>query len=134
MTSKIITGANKGIGFETARQLGALGMTVLVGARDVERGRDAERALRDGGADAHAVQLDVTDATSVQRAAERIEADYGRLDVLVNSRHRDRRAPGPPAERDLPRRHARGLRDQRLRRGRCDQRHAAAAAPRPRAS
>src|SRR5215471_4719830 len=87
MTARIalITGANKGIGFETARQLGALGMTVLVGARDQERGRDAERALRDGGADAHAVQLDVTDATSVQRAAERIEADHGRLDVLVNN-------------------------------------------------
>lgn len=87
MTAKIalITGANKGIGFETARQLGALGMTVLVGARDEERGRDAERALRDGGADARAVQLDVTDAKSVQRAADRIEADYGRLDVLVNN-------------------------------------------------
>ena len=87
MTTKValITGANKGIGFETARQLGALGMTVLVGARDARRGADAERALRDGGADAHAVQLEVTDATSVRRAAERIEADYGRLDVLVNN-------------------------------------------------
>ena len=87
MTTKIalITGANKGIGFETARQLAALGMTVLVGARDEERGRRAERALRDGGADAHFVQLDVTDAKLVQRAAEWIEAEYGRLDVLVNN-------------------------------------------------
>jgi NAD(P)-dependent dehydrogenase (short-subunit alcohol dehydrogenase family) len=87
MTAKIalITGANKGIGFETARQLGAHGMTVLVAARDEERGRAAESALRDGGADARFVQLDVTDAKSVQRAAEWVEAEYGRLDVLVNN-------------------------------------------------
>jgi NAD(P)-dependent dehydrogenase (short-subunit alcohol dehydrogenase family) len=87
MTGKIalITGANKGIGFETARQLAAQGMTVLVGARDEERGRAAEGALRDGGADARFVQLDVTDAASVQRAAAWIEAKYGRLDVLVNN-------------------------------------------------
>src|ERR1700729_640072 len=87
MTAKIalITGANKGIGLETARQLGAQGMTVLVGARDEERGRAAESALRDGGAGARFVQLDVTDAKSVQRAAEWIEAEYGRLDVLVNN-------------------------------------------------
>jgi NAD(P)-dependent dehydrogenase (short-subunit alcohol dehydrogenase family) len=87
MTAKIalITGANKGIGFETARQLGAQGMTVLVGARDKDRGRAAEGALRGGGADARFVQLDVTDAESVERAAEWIEAEYGRLDVLVNN-------------------------------------------------
>jgi NAD(P)-dependent dehydrogenase (short-subunit alcohol dehydrogenase family) len=87
MTTKIalITGANKGIGFETARQLAAAGMAVLVGARDEDRGLTAERALRDGGADAHVLRLDVTDAKSVQRAAEWIEAEYGRLDVLVNN-------------------------------------------------
>jgi NAD(P)-dependent dehydrogenase (short-subunit alcohol dehydrogenase family) len=60
-------------------------MTVLVGARDSERGRAAEQALRDGGADARFVQLDVTDPKSVQRAAERIEAEFDRLDVLVNN-------------------------------------------------
>jgi NAD(P)-dependent dehydrogenase (short-subunit alcohol dehydrogenase family) len=81
----LITGANKGIGFETARQLAARDMTVLAGARDEERGRAAERALRDGGADARFVQLDVTDAKSVRRAAEWIEAEYRRLDVLVNN-------------------------------------------------
>jgi NAD(P)-dependent dehydrogenase (short-subunit alcohol dehydrogenase family) len=87
MTTKIalITGANKGIGFETARQLGSAGMTVLAGARDEERGREAERALREGGADAHYVPLDVTDAKSVQQAAEWIDAQHGRLDVLVNN-------------------------------------------------
>jgi NAD(P)-dependent dehydrogenase (short-subunit alcohol dehydrogenase family) len=87
MTAKIalITGANKGIGLETARQLGARGMTVLVGARDEKRGTEAERELRDGGADARFVQLDVTDAASINRAAGWINAEYGHLDVLVNN-------------------------------------------------
>jgi NAD(P)-dependent dehydrogenase (short-subunit alcohol dehydrogenase family) len=87
MTAKValITGANKGIGFETARQLAAQGITVLVGARDEERGLSAEKALRDGGADARYVKIDVTEAASVQHAAEWIEAEYGRLDILVNN-------------------------------------------------
>jgi NAD(P)-dependent dehydrogenase (short-subunit alcohol dehydrogenase family) len=87
MTTKIalITGANKGIGFETARQLGSQGMTVLIGARDEERGRQAEQALRQAGIDARSVQLDVTDPKSIQNAAEWIEAEFGRLDVLVNN-------------------------------------------------
>ncbi len=87
MTTKIalITGANKGIGFETARQLGSQGMTVLAGARNEQLGRQAEHALREAGIDARFVQLDVTDAKSIQRAAEWIEAEYGRLDVLVNN-------------------------------------------------
>jgi len=102
-TIALITGANKGIGFETARQLGSQGVTVLADARDEERGRQAERALRDGGADAHFVQLDVTDATSVQPAAEWIEAEYGRPDILVNNAgtasvtHRG----GPPSQTSL---------------------------------
>jgi NAD(P)-dependent dehydrogenase (short-subunit alcohol dehydrogenase family) len=81
----LITGANKGIGFETARQLGVLGMTVLAGARDEARGQAAQASLRADGIDAHAIALDVTDDTSVQEAAKRIEAEYGRLDVLVNN-------------------------------------------------
>jgi NAD(P)-dependent dehydrogenase (short-subunit alcohol dehydrogenase family) len=87
MTAKtaLVTGANKGIGFETARQLGSQGMTVLVGARDEERGRAAESALREDGVDARFVQLDVTDPKSIQRAAEWIRAEFGRLDVLVNN-------------------------------------------------
>ena len=87
MTTKIalITGANKGIGFETARQLAAREMTVLVGARDPDRGHAAEQSLRDGGADARFVPLDVTDAKSIQRAAEWIEGEHGHLDVLVNN-------------------------------------------------
>jgi NAD(P)-dependent dehydrogenase (short-subunit alcohol dehydrogenase family) len=81
----LVTGANKGIGLETARQLGGHGMTVLLGVRDEARGRAAETALRAEDIDAHHVELDVTDAKSARRAAEWAGARYGRLDVLVNN-------------------------------------------------
>ena len=84
-TTALITGANKGIGRETARLLGARGMTVLVGARDAGRGRQAEQELRAGGADARFVQLDVTDEASARQAAKWIEAEFGVLDILVNN-------------------------------------------------
>lgn len=84
-TIALITGANKGIGLQTARLLGARGMTVLAGARDEQRGRDAERALRDEGTDATFVPLDVTDEKTIQRAAEWIDGEFGHLDVLVNN-------------------------------------------------
>jgi NAD(P)-dependent dehydrogenase (short-subunit alcohol dehydrogenase family) len=98
-TIALITGANKGIGLETARQLGACGVTVLVGARDEARGVAAERALRDGGADARFVPLDVTDAKSAQQAADWIDREYGRLDILVNNAAIAR--GGPPSQTDL---------------------------------
>ncbi|QFY13062.1 SDR family NAD(P)-dependent oxidoreductase [Nonomuraea phyllanthi] len=79
MTTTLITGANKGLGFETARRLVAAGHTVYVGSRDPERGRRA--AARVG---ARSVQLDVTDDASVAAAAKAIEAEGG-LDVLVNN-------------------------------------------------
>src|SRR5256714_14859292 len=79
MTATLITGANKGLGFETARRLIAAGHTVYIGSRDAERGRRAAEQLG-----ARAVQLDVTDDTSVQAAAKAIEADGG-LDVLINN-------------------------------------------------
>ncbi|MGY5007114.1 SDR family oxidoreductase [Streptomyces sp. 900105755] len=79
MTTTLITGANKGIGHETARQLIAAGHTVYIGARDAERGRRAAEELG-----ARFVLLDVTDDASVEAAAQRIEADGG-LDVLVNN-------------------------------------------------
>ena len=83
----LITGANKGIGFEIARQLGRdHGMTVLVGARDAARGQAAAEKLTAQGIDARAVSLDVTDAASVEAAARQIEHDFGgKLDVLVNN-------------------------------------------------
>jgi NAD(P)-dependent dehydrogenase (short-subunit alcohol dehydrogenase family) len=79
MTTTLITGANKGLGFETARQLIAAGHTVYVGSRDAERGRAAARQLG-----ARTVQLDVTDDASVAAAAKAIDAEDG-LDVLVNN-------------------------------------------------
>ena len=96
----LITGANKGIGFETARQLGARGMTVLIGARDEARGRAAETGLRAEGIDAHHVTLDVTDAKSALSTAEWIDTRYGRLDVLVNNAGIAVRG-GPPSATSL---------------------------------
>ena len=79
MTTTLITGANKGLGFQTARRLIAAGHTVWMGARDEARGREAADAL--GG---HFVSLDVTSDTSVARAAQTI-AEAGGLDVLINT-------------------------------------------------
>jgi NAD(P)-dependent dehydrogenase (short-subunit alcohol dehydrogenase family) len=80
MTVTLITGANKGIGFETARQLLELGHNVYLGARDVERGEKAAAELG-----ARFVQLDVTDDASVSAALATVDAAEGRLDVLVNN-------------------------------------------------
>jgi NAD(P)-dependent dehydrogenase (short-subunit alcohol dehydrogenase family) len=81
----LITGANKGIGLETARQLGQKGMTVLLGARDPKKGEEAAATLRKEGIDAHALELDVSDSKSIQAAAAKVERDFGRLGVLVNN-------------------------------------------------
>ena len=81
----LVTGANKGIGRETARRLAQLGMTVLVGARDRARGEHAVATLREGTPDVHLVLLDVSDPASVARAAKDVEERFGRLDVLVNN-------------------------------------------------
>ncbi|MGW6419918.1 SDR family oxidoreductase [Streptomyces sp. NPDC055055] len=81
----LITGANKGIGFAVARQLGEQGVTVLVGARDEVRGKQAADALVADGLTAVPLRLDVTDPASVAEAAEEIERRYGRLDILVNN-------------------------------------------------
>ena len=81
----LITGANKGIGKEIARQLGAQGMTVLIGARDEGRGGEAAADLQQQGIDAHVARLDVTDSDSIDAAAQQIEREFGRLDVLVNN-------------------------------------------------
>jgi NAD(P)-dependent dehydrogenase (short-subunit alcohol dehydrogenase family) len=80
MTIILITGANKGIGYETARQLAALGHTVYVAARNAERGQKAARELR-----ARFVPLDVTDDASVEAALKEVGAAEGRLDVLINN-------------------------------------------------
>jgi NAD(P)-dependent dehydrogenase (short-subunit alcohol dehydrogenase family) len=84
-TVSLITGANKGIGFEIARQLGALGHIVLLGSRDKKRGRTATDQLKAAGIDAHLMLLDVTHQPSIVRTALFIEQEYGKLDVLVNN-------------------------------------------------
>ncbi|MFJ1754099.1 SDR family oxidoreductase [Kitasatospora sp. NPDC088134] len=81
----LVTGANKGIGYEIAAGLGRLGHRVGVGARDAARGEAAVTALRAAGVDAFAVPLDVTDDRSVTAAAELVERLAGRLDALVNN-------------------------------------------------
>jgi NAD(P)-dependent dehydrogenase (short-subunit alcohol dehydrogenase family) len=81
----LVTGANKGIGFEIARQLGQQGLTILVGARDQQRGNDAAHQLRTEAIDATAVLLDVTDQASIDATATFVEQTYGKLDVLVNN-------------------------------------------------
>lgn len=81
----LITGANKGIGLEIARQLGTQGITVLIGARDEKRGSVAAEKLQAENIDAHAVQLDVTNQQSIDAAAKHIESKFGKLDILVNN-------------------------------------------------
>ncbi|WP_420365872.1 SDR family NAD(P)-dependent oxidoreductase [Curtobacterium sp. L3-7] len=95
MTVTLITGANKGIGFATARQLTDLGHTVYIGARDAERGARAAESIG-----ARSVQLDVTDDDSVRAALATIDAAEGRLDVLVhNAGVLDTTIDGPTALR-----------------------------------
>src|SRR5947199_5183285 len=84
-TIALVTGANKGIGYEIAAGLGALGWSVGVGARDDQRREAAVEKLRAAGADAFGVPLDVTDDSSATAAARLIEDQVGRLDVLVNN-------------------------------------------------
>ncbi|GAA1948592.1 SDR family NAD(P)-dependent oxidoreductase [Microbacterium deminutum] len=78
----LITGANQGVGFQVAKELVAVGNTVFVGSRDLQRGETAAAEIGPG---AIAVQLDVTDADSIAAAAERIRREAGRLDLLVNN-------------------------------------------------
>jgi NAD(P)-dependent dehydrogenase (short-subunit alcohol dehydrogenase family) len=78
----LVTGANKGIGLQIAKDLAAYDFTVLVGSRNLEHGETAARSV---GADVRALQLDVTNQASIVAAAERIRNDLGRLVVLVNN-------------------------------------------------
>jgi NAD(P)-dependent dehydrogenase (short-subunit alcohol dehydrogenase family) len=81
----LVTGANKGIGKEIARQLAAQGVRVLLGARDRTRGQQVEADLLAEGLTVQFLPLDVTDQLSVQQAASHVESQYGRLDILVNN-------------------------------------------------
>src|SRR6266568_9591425 len=81
----LVTGANKGIGKEIARQLSAKGVLVLIGARDRKRGEKALADLRNQGLGIELIQLDVTSQPSVDHAAAEVERRHGRLDILVNN-------------------------------------------------
>ena len=78
----LVTGANKGIGLQIAKDLAKHGLTVLVGSRNSASGETAAKSVGEG---AHSIQLDVTDQASIAAAAERIRKEFGRLDVLVNN-------------------------------------------------
>jgi NAD(P)-dependent dehydrogenase (short-subunit alcohol dehydrogenase family) len=92
----LVTGANKGIGLEIARQLGRADVTVLLAARDTARGQVAARVLQQEGLDVHSLQLDVTDTTSVKKAAEWMAEHFGRLDILMNNAGISDAQDGPP--------------------------------------
>ena len=81
----LITGANRGIGFETAKQLGEKGITVIVGARKLSDARQTAEKLKAEGIDAYGVQLDVTNAKDRSAAAKFVSDTFGKLDILVNN-------------------------------------------------
>lgn len=87
MTKRIalVTGANRGIGLEVVRQLASEEVTVFLGARDLEKGKDAAKPLQAEGMAVLPCRLDVTKLADIEEVANQIEQDYGRLDILINN-------------------------------------------------
>ena len=81
----LITGANRGIGLETAKQLGELGITVVVGARKLSAAEDTAAALKSAGIDAYGIQLDVVNEADRKAAAAFVAEKFGKLDILINN-------------------------------------------------
>lgn len=81
----LVTGATRGIGLETVRQLAAAGVHTFLGGRDPERTRAAAKALQDEGLPVEAIILDVTEAESIASAERHVRATHGRLDILINN-------------------------------------------------
>jgi NAD(P)-dependent dehydrogenase (short-subunit alcohol dehydrogenase family) len=100
----LITGANKGLGKEIGRQLGALGYTVVLTARDEQAGAAARAELAAAGCDAHTVRLEVTDPDHIASLARYIETTFGKLDVLVNNAGIALEWDGKPTDADKIRR------------------------------
>lgn len=92
----LVTGANKGIGLEIARQLAEAGLTVIIGARNLALGRTAAAELGSDGSSVDVVRIDVNDDGSITEAADQIAARHGRLDILVNNAGIVDAADGPP--------------------------------------
>jgi NAD(P)-dependent dehydrogenase (short-subunit alcohol dehydrogenase family) len=95
----LITGANKGTGYELARQLGKEGVTVLIAARNAALGDAAAGKLKADGTDASFIELDVTKPETIANAAQTIRKRYGRLDILVNNAGVVDKGDGPPSTR-----------------------------------
>lgn len=81
----LVTGANRGIGLEVARQLAMRGFTIILGARDAKKGEEAASSLQQSGLKVIPIQLDVTEQRSIDAAKHLVEERFGRLDVLVNN-------------------------------------------------
>jgi NAD(P)-dependent dehydrogenase (short-subunit alcohol dehydrogenase family) len=97
----LVTGANKGIGFEIARQLGKAGNHILIGARDPERGRSAAALLLGEGVPVRYVGIDLTNRATIEAAAAEIGAQEGRLDILVNNAGLTSPGDGTPGSADI---------------------------------
>jgi NAD(P)-dependent dehydrogenase (short-subunit alcohol dehydrogenase family) len=81
----LVTGANRGLGFETCKQLSQLGITVLLTSRDPTKGEVAAKQLIDKGLDVIFYQLDVSDRSNIKDIFTKIENQFGRLDILINN-------------------------------------------------
>lgn len=97
----LITGANRGIGFEIAKALAAKGATVLIGARKAESGIEAMNAIREKGGTAEVIPIDLVDQASITAAAAQIEDQFGRLDILVNNAGISMERGKEPSESDV---------------------------------
>jgi NAD(P)-dependent dehydrogenase (short-subunit alcohol dehydrogenase family) len=97
----LITGANKSIGYETARQLGKLGYRIWLGSRDNERGHAAMETLKREGCDVRVLEIDVASDTSVEAAAATVQAEDGKLDVLINNAGILGGQPSSPSEQSI---------------------------------
>lgn len=93
----LVTGANKGIGLEIARQLAQAGVNVIIGARDAGRAAAAVKDLAAQGLEAQSLSIDLNDHASIAAAAQAIEVQHGRLDILVNNAGIVDAADGPPS-------------------------------------
>lgn len=97
----LITGANKGIGFQTAKELGRLGIKVLIGARDESKAKTAVEKLKQEGIQADYVVIDVNDPASIERAAQTLANLPGGLDILINNAGIMSTRDGVPSATDM---------------------------------
>src|SRR5690349_5402793 len=81
----LVTGANRGLGFEVVQQLAKAGITLILTARDGSKAEAAAQSLKAEQLDVHAMQADVSDTVSVSHLAEQVQNKFGQLDILVNN-------------------------------------------------